>query len=226
MYRFTCAVSALLLFASGSAWAQSVPAKVRDTAAYDHQLRIGIDMARPLIHALSPNQYSYEVQADWAFRKEIYGVVEAGFGRYEADYADLSYQSTGAFIRIGADRGILRRLLPQDWDGGLFGLRYGFAAVNRGAAQFTTGNDLWGYQSGTEGAKTYGFHWIELTGGMRLEILKNIFAGWNIRGKFMITNLTTSELRPSYVAGFGQADRSTSFDFNVWLLYALRWSRK
>ncbi len=226
MYRFTCAVSALLLLMQLRSVAQSIPVNVRDSAAYEHQLRIGIDLARPVIQALSPNRYSYEVEADWAFRKEIYGVVEAGFGRYVADYADLSYQSTGAFIRLGADRSILRRLLPQDWDCGLFGLRYGFAAVNRNAAQFTTGNDLWGYQSATEDAKTYGFHWIELTGGMRLEILRNVFAGWNIRGKFMMTNLTTAELRPSYVAGFGQADRSTGFDFNVWLLYALRWSRK
>lgn len=200
--------------------------KPRDTSSYPHQLRIGIDLSRPLMHALSPERFSYEVQADWAFRREVFGVVEGGFGGYTADYTDLKYKSTNAFIRLGVDRNILRRLKPSDWDGGIFGLRYGFAAAQRSAADYAVGSPVWGYANGSEAAQNYYFHWVELTGGMRLELFRNVFAGWNIRGKFMITNLETGDLKPSYIAGFGSADKSTAFDFNIWLLYAMRWQRK
>lgn len=223
MFKFICAASLFLFFATAGLGQEK---KVRDTTTYPHQLRLGIDLSRPLTHVLSPERYSYEVQADWAFRKEIFGVVEGGFGGYTADYPDLKYKSTNAFIRIGVDRNIMRRLQPNDWDGGIFGLRYGFAAAQRGAADYTVGSPVWGYSNGSEAAKAFYFHWVELTGGMRLELFRNVFAGWNIRGKFMITSLETGDLKPSYVAGFGVADKSTAFDFNIWLMYALRWARK
>lgn len=223
MFRFICVVS-LLLSSLVPGFGQDKKAK--DTAAYPHQLRIGIDLSRPLMHALNPARYSYEAQVDWAFRKEVFGVIEGGFGGYTADYPDLKYSSTNAFVRIGVDRNIMRRITPNDWDGGIFGLRYGFAAARRGEASYSVGNPVWGYTNGSEPGQDFYFHWVELTGGMRLELFRNVFAGWNIRGKFMITNISTGDLKPSYVAGFGQADGNTGFDFNIWLLYALRWQRK
>ena len=224
MFRCICVLSLGLLCAAPVLGQEKKPP--RDTASYPHQLRIGIDLSRPILHALAPVRYSYEVQADYAFRKEIYGVLEGGYGAYKANYTDLSYQSSNPFVRIGFDRGVLRRLFPGDWDGGVFGLRYGFAQAQRSAASYSVGNSIWGFTNGAEAARSFSFHWIELTGGIRLELAKGIFTGWNIRGKFMITNLNTGDLRPSYVAGFGQADNSTGFDFNVWVLYAMRWGRK
>lgn len=222
MFRFICVVKLLLLTAT--AFGQEK--KARDTTLYPHQLRIGIDLSRPLMHALSAVRYAYEAQVDWAFRREIFGVVEGGFGGYSADYSDLSYSSTNAFVRIGVDRNIMRRIQPNDWDGGIFGIRYGVAAARRGEASYSVGNPVWGYTGGTTPAQDFFFHWVELTGGMRLELLPNVFAGWNIRGKFMITNIATGDLKPSYVAGFGKADSNTGFDFNIWLMYALRWQRR
>ena len=62
-------------------------------------------------------------------------------------------------------------------------------------------------------------HWLELNGGFRMEIMKNIFVGWNARAKTFINPKKFELLPPSYVAGYGRGDKNTAFSYNFYLLY-------
>lgn len=105
------------------------------------------------------------------------------------------------------------------------GLRYGFAPVRRGEATFATTASVWNTTAGTVPAESLSYHWAELTGGIRVELLPGFFTGWNVRAKFLMNGSEKNELRPSYVAGYGKGDNNTAFDFNVWALYAIRWNK-
>jgi hypothetical protein len=103
------------------------------------------------------------------------------------------------------------------------GLRYGVGFVDRGTATYTTHDTLWGYTTGTIPEKSTIIQWFEITGGVKVELFKNIFAGWNIRGKFLITQSAFTQLPPSFIAGYGKGDKNSIFDFNFFLSYAIRW---
>ena len=102
-------------------------------------------------------------------------------------------------------------------------MRYGLAFINRSEASFTTSDHVWGTTLGTVSSKNFTGHWLEINGGIRVEIFKNIFAGYNLRAKFMLNQNPFKELPPAYVAGYGKGEKATTFDLNFFLLYALRW---
>ena len=187
------------------------------------QLRIAFDFSRPILNAILDTRASYEVAADYYIGRDLYAVLEAGFGSGRFNYDDLRYTSRNAFARIGVEKSLLVRLAPDDWDGAFAGVRLGYAPVRRGEATYTTRDTVWGSTSGMVPALTRGVGWAEITGGVRVEIVPRVQLGWTIRGKFLLAQNAFTDLRPSFIAGYGQGDKNTVFDFNVWVAYALRW---
>jgi hypothetical protein len=225
--RFFSLVVLLLAWASiAIAQSDSTAKKSKPKEEYGHQLRFSIDISRPVLNLAQDTRSSYEAAVDYYLHQEIYLVAEGGFGSSNYDYPDLSYKTTNSFFRFGVDRTIITRLGNSDWDAAFFGARYAFAPISRQEASYTIVDSVWGNNSGTIPAKTFSAHWIEITAGVRVELLKCLFAGWNVRGKFLLNQQSFRELPPQFIAGFGRGDKTTVFDFNFYLSYALRWGGK
>jgi len=188
------------------------------------QVRLLVDVSKPIINALVPSRTSYEASLDWSVGRELYLVAEGGWGRASFDYPDLSYTSRSTFAKVGLDKSLLVRLDEKDWDGAQFGFHYGIAPVRISDARYTTSDTVWGGGAGVVPGRSGLYHWGEIAGGVRLQLVPQIFAGWNIRARFLLNQNSFPELRPSFVAGYGQGDRNTVFDFNVYVGYALRYS--
>lgn len=195
--------------------------------ATQHQFRIGLNISTPVITALvndaSAKRSGYEATLDYCIKNDAYLILEGGFGHSNINYPELSYNTANSFARIGIDKSMLQRLFPNDWDMIFIGVRYGFAFIRRSEATFTTVDDFWGTTTGTIPSKNLTAHWAEMNVGMRVELLKHFFAGYNVRAKFLINDKAFRELPPAYIAGYGKAEKSTVFDFSVYLCYALRW---
>jgi hypothetical protein len=216
----------LLIAGSASAQADSAKKAKQPPEQYGHQLRFSFDILKPVLNLTQNITRSYEAQVDYYIKKEIYAVVEGGAGSAIYDYPDLSYRSTNSFFKIGLDKTLIKRIGNRDWDAAFMGARYGVAFINRQEATYTIMDSLWGFSSGTIPSKTFTAHWAEVTGGVRVEILKNLFAGWNVRGKFLLNDKAFRELSPVFIAGFGKGDKTTVFDFNFYISYAIRWGAK
>jgi hypothetical protein len=191
---------------------------------FGRQLRIGLDISRPIINLVQDTRKSYEVSVDYYLKKEVYAVVEGGFGHADYEYPDLSYRTNNSFVRIGIDRTLIKRIGPGDWDAAFFGARYCVGFINRTEASYTIVDSVWGSTSGTIAGKSFAAHWAEITGGVRVELVKGLFAGWNVRGRFLLNGRSFTELSPVFIAGYGRGDKTTVFDFNFYLNYAIRWS--
>ena len=216
----------LLVGCSLSATAQDTSARPKtrkEILAAGHQVRISIDLAKPVVNLFNSTRQNYEMGIDYYFKKEIYFVAEGGFGNANVDYTDLKYKTNSSFIRVGVDKCMLQRLFPGDWDMAFIGVRYGLGSIKRGDATYAIDNPLWGPTTGTIGSRNFTAHWAEVTGGIRVELFKGIIVGWNVRGKFMLNPKTFEDLSPSYISGYGKGDKSTAFDFNFYLTYAIRW---
>jgi len=160
---------------------------------------------------------------DYSLKNDVYFILEAGFGNSVIDYTDLKYNTTNSFARIGFDKSMLQRLFPNDWDIIFVGVRYGVGFIKRSEASFTTNDNFWGVTTGIIPAVNLTAHWAELTAGLRIELLKSFYAGYTVRAKFLLNQAPFRELPPAFVAGFGKIEKTTSFDFNFYLCYAIRW---
>lgn len=194
-----------------------------------HQLRLGFDVSRILFNQMQKDKekrISYELELDFYWRRDMYIVAEGGWGNASLKYADLSYSSDNIFFRAGINKSLLPRLAQKDWDMAFVGLRYGLGFINRSDANYVITDSTWGTVSGSVPGTNLSAQWIELTGGVRVEVAKHLFLGWNMRGKFMLNAKQFTELPPYNIAGYGKGEKKTIFDFNVFLSYAIRWDRK
>ena len=190
------------------------------------QLRFNVDISKPIINSYRGDREDYEFAVDYYFKRDLYFVAEAGWGSASIDYPDLKYNSRNSFFKLGIDRSLLARAFAKDWDIAMVGIRYGMAPIKRGQATYTVVDSFWGNNTGFIEETDLTCHWIELTGGVRVELYRGLFAGWNVYGKFRVNSNSFKELPPSYIAGYGKGDKNTAFDFNFYLSYALRWRRE
>lgn len=191
-----------------------------------HQLCIGVDVFQPFMSSLVSYRTGYEFTADYYIKNEVFGVVEGGWGSATINYTDLAYTSTNNFFRVGINKSLFTRQKPDDWDMAFIGVRYGMAFIERNAASYTVVDSFWGNSSGTKPAASITGYWVEITGGMRVELVKGLCAGYTIRGKFRLNEKDFKELAPVYVAGYGKGDKNSIFDFNLYISYAIRWKKK
>ncbi len=197
--------------------------KKRDSAS--HQLCIGVDIVHPIENHFTTDHFGYEFSADYYLHNEFYAVLEGGWGGSTVNYTDLKYNTTNDFVRIGFNKTILARNGWRDWDMFFFGLRAGYADVKRGNASFVVTDSVWGNSTGATAGKPFPAIWLELVGGMRVELVKGLFAGWTLRGKFIMNGKSFDDLSPLYIAGYGRGDKTADFDFNVFISYGIRWKR-
>lgn len=217
-----------LLFVAGIAQAQTdstVKEAPKNSEHFGHQFRVSFDLSRLLLHQFKTSETSYEATLDYYYKNELYLVAEGGAGSATYDYPDLSYKTTSTFFRLGFDKSLLKRDGAKDWDMVFMGMRYGLASVQRQEAQYAIPDSVWGSSTGSVAAKNFLAHWIEITGGVKVELLRNVMVGWNVRARILMNGRSFQDLAPVYIAGFGRGDKTTVFDFNFYAAYALRWGQ-
>jgi hypothetical protein len=127
---------------------------------------------------------------------------------------------------VGINKSMLQRMHDKDWDMVFIGLRYAMGFIRRSDAIYTVDNQYFGNTGGTIPGTNFLAHWIEITGGMRVELYKGLCAGYNVRAKFLMNPKALKELAPYNIAGFGKGEKSAVFDFNMYLSYSIRWNKK
>lgn len=190
-----------------------------------HQLRFEADVFKPIMFSRSADRKEYGFNVDYYWKKELYFVLEGGAGNARLQYSDLQYNTRNTFFKAGINKGILNRLSTRDWDMAFIGLRYAMAPINRGAGTYAVVDSFFGSTNGVIAPQNITAHWVEVTGGVRVELIKGFFAGWNVRGKFRLNGKKFTELPPVYIAGYGKGDKNSVFDFNFYIAYAIRWKK-
>jgi hypothetical protein len=200
--------------------------KKEPKAPYVHQFRVGFDLSRIAANIMFPSKQGYEIQADYLLRNNIYLALETGFGKGKVDYENLKYTNNGYYFKFGVDKSFLDLVSTKDFDIGFIGLRYGIGPGTRTEATYTIPSIFGTPATGTTPAQSYLVHWGEITGGVKVEMWKNFFLGWNVRMRFLLNSGVFKELAPAYIPGFGKGDKSTAFDINFYASYAIRWGGK
>ena len=107
------------------------------------------------------------------------------------------------------------------------GMRVGAANGLRSPSNYNILDSVWGNtRDTTTKGQNFLAIWAELTGGMRVELVKGLMAGWNFRARFLMNAKSFDALAPLYIAGYGKGDKDVAFDMNVYVSYGIRWKRR
>lgn len=182
---------------------------------------VGLDVSKSILWISNFNYSMAEIQLVSNWQPNVWAALELGAGKSKVDNAYMQFSSTQQFMRIGIDKVLFNAEFIGDLDNATIGVRYGLARVSRSAAQLNVVDPVWGAYTDKIAATNFGAHWLELTGGFKMQFVKRIFIGWHVRMKTFLNPKTFAVLPPNYVAGYGKSDKNTAFGYNFYICYLL-----
>jgi hypothetical protein len=185
-------------------------------------LSLGADLSRFIVPAVDSTRYGWEVSGDFELMKDVFGVVEIGSQNTAFDHANYDYKSGGGYTRVGVDYNYMKHLDPESTDQLLVGLRYGFTTFWHEADNIIVHDPIWGnFTGGSIDRKWLGANWMEITTGMRAELLRNLYLGWSIRFRINIWQQADDHMQPYHVPGYGRAWNNSAVGINYSLYYKI-----
>jgi hypothetical protein len=196
----------------------------QDTITVPLRIKAGIDIAGPVIYAANKNILNTEVffSADLSEKKAVY--LSAGFLDYKFSQYNYEYLNKGAFLKAGLDFNLLKPEKAADkyWAG--VGLRYGITVFNSEYPSFSQDN-YWGNTVSSISKSTHWAHFLEISPGIRTQIFSNISMGWNISMRMLIYSGSGKDLKPIYLPGFGNAQKTVTAGVSYYLVWSIPYKK-
>lgn len=222
IYKFIILlVSWMLLYIAPSFSQDKVEAIGTETEKSWYQgVKVELDVASLAISAFSRETYSAEANVQLNIKQKFFPVIELGFaGANKVSVKDYGFKTNGFFTRIGMDYNLLK--VKED-DTSAFnkmffiGARFALSPFSYSMTNIVIEDDYWGeelvlnyYDQRTTAM------WFEVLAGIKVEVFKNWYMGWSLRGKMKIGKVKEGELHPWYIPGLGiQGNASVNWAFN------------
>lgn len=191
----------------------------QDTTAFDG-VRFSYDVGTIPALYLFPEQRRIEVQADFKFAPNYYGVAEFGLLELDTTRENYAYSQQGSFYRIGIE---YNAIAAKD-DLLAIGGRIGSSHFTQQASDIyiSPTDSIWRdvyFPQIPEQSHTV--FWLELTLGMKVEVFRNFYLGWTLRGKAMLFGAKSDHLEPYIIPGFGRGNRKTAASVNYYISYKI-----
>ncbi|MFM7022048.1 MAG: DUF6048 family protein [Flavobacteriales bacterium] len=194
----------------------------KDSAARKHFLRLNVDLASPTYSYFfdkANQRIGYEGMLEYSYNDTLFFVAEGGYHQLR-DTLDSSYQamSRGQFLRLGVNRNMMKYYNKKDRDIFYIGARLSGSLYNMNYSYINIKDPYWGSTSlSVPAAKNYMAFWGEVVAGMRIETLKNLFLGWDIRAAVKVYDSNRSIYETLFIPGFGNAQNRMS----IWVNYSI-----
>ncbi len=191
----------------------------QDTIAHKQGISIGFDLYGPVNKYFQPSNTSYEVSLTAGSFYRFFIVTEGGFQTINEKTQAYNYYSNGSFYRIGFDYNFYKKNLPWENNILFFGLHYGFSSLSYKADKIIITDNMWGNDSTKLNVTKAKAQWIEVVGGIRVEVLKNFSMGWSVSLNILSVTTGMEKVKPFYIPGFGSGASNTAIGFNYSIYY-------
>jgi Domain of unknown function (DUF6048) len=215
-------ISFLIVLISLSAQSQkktkdSIPAKTDQ-----YGLRLGVDLYKLTKSFYEKDYKGLEIVGDYRLTKNYFLAAEIGNENKTTDDYRLNFTSKGTYIKVGFDYNGYENWL--DMKNMLhIGLRYGASTFSETLNTYKIYNTSPYFNetaSINSGEKFDGLsaQWLEVVGGVKAEVLHNIFVGFSFRINKLVTNSKPNNFDNLYIPGF---NRTYDGDFGVGFNYTV-----
>jgi hypothetical protein len=184
-------------------------------------ISIGTDLLLPTLAILNGKQTAYELNTALLLNNKYFIIADAGYAaiRREGNIGGIyTYKNAGNYFRIGLDYNFFHKKLENEV---LFaGFRLCQAYYNH-SLDYTLTDTIYGVQQGSTTNDKQNFIWGELTGGIKVMIVKNLFLSALVRIKIRASDNANAILLTNDVPGFGANAGSSNLFFGYQLLYRI-----
>jgi len=194
----------------------------RDSIMWVRSFRFGCDISRFILTGFNTGDKALEFSGEFRLTPTMYPTVELGDESVNFSNTILSQSANGQYMRLGMD--INLRNYTKDFSNNIifFGFRYGIGNVNYQLNHYTIKDSIYGDYSGSVGHTHAYVQWVEAAAGVKVEVLKNIFLGWSIRGRLLLSKTQNPTLPfPYVIPGYGSGFNSTNVGFNYSIYYQI-----
>lgn len=187
-------------------------------------LRVGVDLYK-LTRGLYDKDYKgVEFTGDFRLTKKYYLAAELGFEDKTTDDTRLNSTATGTYIKAGFDYNLYENWMDME-NLITIGLRGGFSAFSQqlNTYKIYNANPYWGEQPPiVDGQKYTGLTagWLEVAMGLKAKVFNNVFVGFGVQLKMLVSNTKPSGFDNLYIPGFNRTyDGSFGVGFNYTVSY-------
>lgn len=217
--------SILLLFIASAAFSQE---KSQDSIAPKkverYGIRVGADISK-LARSLYEDDYKgLELVGDYRLTKKIYLAAELGTESKKVLEDRLTFVTEGTYIKVGADFNAYENWLGMSnliYIGG----RYGMSTFSQELESYTiyNANPYFGEELEVVSAQKFdalSASWIEVVAGVKVEVVKNLYAGFSLRVNYLLSDSKPENFQNLYIPGFNRTyDGKFGVGFNYSISY-------
>lgn len=193
-------------------------------------IRIGADLYKPVRSLFEDGYTGFEIVADYRLNKKIYAAAELGNLDYTIDDDQLNFTTKGSYIKLGFDYNAYDNWL--DMENMIYvGIRYGFSSFSQNLNSYkiydTTDyfEDVTVYPDKNYSGLTA--HWAEFVGGIKVEVVDNLYLGFNVRLNLLLAQTKPEDFDNLYIPGFNRTyDGSFGAGFNYTVSYFIPFYKK
>ncbi|MBT8393919.1 MAG: hypothetical protein KJN66_03620 [Bacteroidia bacterium] len=227
MLKYFISGMMILVLANGFAQAN---AKDGDSIIYKQKygLRVGGDAVKLVRSFTDENYKGFELNADYRITKNLYVAGELGTEEKFKDGDFFDATTTGSYFKAGVDYNVYDNWFGMD--NLIFGgLRVGLSSFKQQLNGFTIYNtdQYWEPLTNPDTVEFTGLSaiWAELMIGIKVEVLTNVYVGFNAQLKSLISEDQPDNFENIYIPGFNKTYDTSSigvgFGYNISYLIPL-----
>jgi hypothetical protein len=183
--------------------------------------RFGFDLARFIYIFTDPSEIGAEASVDFEIYKNIYPVFELGYNRISESEELFDYTAGGVYARAGMDYNFLPMKDRSVHHSMTVGFRYGMSVFSHSTENVLIVNNYWGEYMPEPYENNLTGHWLEIVGGLKTELVPNLFLGWSVRYKILLNPEMDPVMIPELIPGYGTGGKNRAFGFTYSILYKI-----
>jgi len=190
------------------------------------KIRFGFDIGKYLWAYLDGNS-SLDFAIDANFYKNYYVIAEFGTEEHFSENSLLTYTTNGNYFKLGVDYNLYKNWLDMDNEISV-GFRYGYATYDYNLTKYTINQpDAIFTPTPIDTDQTFSnlsAHWIDLTTKIQAEIIANIYLGYTVSLKYLLTATQPENFGTLYIPGFftKNAYGNIGFGMQYFISYQLK----
>ncbi len=196
--------------------------------AQKYGLRLGGDFSKIAKTIIDDDYTGFEINADYRLSKNLYVAGEIGTEERTKYNEFLNATAKGSYFKGGVDYNMYKNWFGME-NMIYSGFRVGASSFSQTRNSYTvyTTNQSWPQTIISDGEEFKGLTaiWAEIILGLKAELVKNIYVGFNVQLKARISETEPNNFENIFIPGFGRTYDSgrfgIAFGYNVSYLIPL-----
>ena len=187
-------------------------------------LRVGVDLFKLTRGFYDKNYKGIELTGDFRWNKKYFLAAELGTENKTTEDDRLTTNSKGSYLKAGFDYNMYENWLDMENIISV-GLRYGFSTFSEELNSYKIYNahPYWGELPAIPASEQFSglsASWLEVVTGMKAKMFNNVFVGFSVQLKTLVTNKNPDGFDNLYIPGFNRTyNGSFGIGFNYSVTY-------